>query len=221
MDHNGGVKAAQRDAEPPVAGGPPAKTPIAQGPVAQRPVAQETSAQPSIAQPPIVHPATTHSATTHPPTAQLPTPQPTGGKRSTEHWLVLAAAIATLGLLVAFAIWIEPDPRGFGTHEKLGLPACKMMEWWGIPCPGCGVTTSVDLAARGRFLDSIRNQPFGFVVALLLPAGALWAIVGHFRGRDLYRDLYDLRIGRWGIVLGLLLAAAWVYKIVMVRRGMV
>ena len=130
---------------------------------------------------------------------------------------MLAAALGALLLLVAFAVWIEPDPRGFGTHEKLGLPSCKMMEWWGIPCPGCGVTTSVDLAARRRFLASIRNQPFGFLVAIGLPLGALWAITGHFRGRDLYRDLYSLKMGRWGIWLGAALFAAWLYKIAMVR----
>ena len=59
-------------------------------------------------------------------------------KRSTEHWfLVLSAAATVLGLL-AVAVFLEPDPRGYGTHEKLGFAPCLPMELWEIPCPGCG-----------------------------------------------------------------------------------
>jgi hypothetical protein len=146
-----------------------------------------------------------------------PAPAPVSARRPAEHWLVLAAAVGVLVLLVAFAVWIKPDPRGFGTHERLGLPACGMLAWTGFPCPGCGVTTSVALAARGHFWASIKNQPFGFLVGIALPLVALWAIVGHFRGRNLYRDVSALRPGRWWIGVALFVAASWLYKIAMVR----
>src|SRR5204863_10072293 len=84
------------------------------------------------------------------------------GKRSQEHWLLLVGSLGALVIFVVLALWIRPDPRGFGTHEQLGLPACKMMEWTGIPCPGCGVTTSLALFGRGRFFAALHNQPLGF-----------------------------------------------------------
>jgi hypothetical protein len=137
--------------------------------------------------------------------------------RPWEHWLIFAAGVGGVVVLVVLGLLVEPDPRGFGTHERLGLPSCKPMEWWNIPCPGCGVTTSVSLAAHGRFLASIRNQPFGFLVALAIPLFAAWCLWHALRGRDLNKVLHGVRIGRWGLVLGGLIVAAWLYKLAIVR----
>lgn len=136
--------------------------------------------------------------------------------RTTEHAFVLAAALAAPLLLVGFGLWLAPDSRGYGTHEKLGLPPCVMMKWFHVPCPGCGVTTSVALAAHGRIFDAARTQPFGLFVALAIPAAALWAVAGHLRGRDLYRDLTSIRFGAWAWWLAGGIAAAWAYKIAVV-----
>ncbi len=137
-------------------------------------------------------------------------------RRSAEHGIVLAVFLLAPLLLVAFGAWLRPDPRGYGTHEKLGLPPCVMMEWFHVPCPGCGVTTSVALAAHGRIFDAARTQPFGLFVALAIPAAAVWAVAGHLRGRDLYRDLTSIRFGAWAWWLAGGVAAAWAYKIAVV-----
>jgi hypothetical protein len=50
----------------------------------------------------------------------------------------------------------------------------------------------------------------------MIPAAAVWALVGHFRGRDLYRDLTSVRLGAWTWWLAGGLFAAWVYKVVVV-----
>lgn len=136
--------------------------------------------------------------------------------RSFEHWIVLAGTFLGLALFFALACFVTPDPRGYGTHEKLGLPPCAMMKWLHVPCPGCGVTTSVALAAHARFLDAARTQPFGLVVALAIPLTAIWALAGHFRGRDLYRDLNAVRLGPWVWWLAGALALSWAYKIAIV-----
>ena len=138
-------------------------------------------------------------------------------KRSQEHWILLISAVAALLLLVVLALWIHPDPRGFGTHEQLGLPACRMMEWTGIPCPGCGVTTSVALFAHAQFLASFHNQPFGFLIALAIPLYAAWALASHFRGRDLGGDMQILRIRAFVIAVIAAIALGWLYKIAMVK----
>ena len=138
-------------------------------------------------------------------------------RRSLEHWLLLSVAIAGVAALVVLGFLVEPDPRGFGTHEKLGLPPCRTIQWWGIPCPGCGVTTSVALVAHGRPLDAFLVQPFGLVSVAGVVVIAAWALAGVVRGRDLGEDLRarNLRAAGWTVAAAML--AAWIYKIALVR----
>lgn len=137
--------------------------------------------------------------------------------RSAEHWILLAGSALAFALLVAFALWVEPDPRGFGTHEKLGLPPCAPMELWNVPCPGCGVTTAVALASHGHVVASFTTQPFGCVLALLVPVAFAWALACHARGRDLRDELVRLSRPAWVLSFVGLAAGAWIYKLARVR----
>ena len=142
-----------------------------------------------------------------------PLPPP---RRGLEHASLLALFL--LGGLVplALAFLVEPDPRGHGTHTQLGLPPCGLMTWTGVPCPGCGVTTSASLFLHGRLGDALATQPLGPLVALALPLAAVWALVQHARGRDLARELAHPR-WRPRVALGLLLLLlAWGYKLAVV-----
>ncbi len=140
--------------------------------------------------------------------------EPTTKKRGVEHWFFLAMAGCVVIAFVVLGVFISPDERGFGTHEKLGFPPCAVLEATGIPCPGCGVTTSVSLAANGRFVDSFVNQPFGLFFALASAAYALWAFWTHARGGDLHETVRKFRLGKWALRLGIAMGVAWVYKIV-------
>jgi hypothetical protein len=143
--------------------------------------------------------------------------EPQRPRRSREHALVLAAGLAAPLLLVALGRFLSPDPRGWGTHEQLGFQACLPMRAWGFPCPGCGVTTSIALAAHGRPLAGLRTQPFGSIALAATFGAALWAIAGHARGRDLRAELARVAWRRWGRVLATLALLAWIYKIALVR----
>jgi hypothetical protein len=138
-------------------------------------------------------------------------------QRSREHWLVLACALALPVALFVLGRALQPDPRGWGTHEQLGFRPCSPMSRWNVPCPGCGVTTSIALAARGRVLDGLCTQPFGLVALATALAAATWAFLGHARGRDLYAELPRVRWRRWGSALATLAFLAWVYKLMLVR----
>jgi hypothetical protein len=137
--------------------------------------------------------------------------------RPREHWLVLLAALAAPLGLVALGRLLEPDARGWGTHEQLGFRPCWPMTHWNVPCPGCGVTTALALAARGQPLGSLRTQPFGLVLLGAALATALWALAGQARGRDLHAALPGLPWRRLGSVLGTLALLAWLYKLALAR----
>ena len=75
----------------------------------------------------------------------------------------LAFALLSSAIL-AVAANLTPSASRFGTHMQLGLPACGFLTRTGLPCPSCGLTTSLALAARGRFGDAAFVQPFGFLL---------------------------------------------------------
>lgn len=87
----------------------------------------------------------------------------------------------TLGLIGGFALAasVEPDPRGFGTHQRLGLPPCSFQILFGVSCPSCGSTTSFAHFVRGQWFASLRSNPGAFVLALvaagLVPWGS-WSV---------------------------------------------
>ena len=76
---------------------------------------------------------------------------------------------AVFGLVMAFgavvgAVWL-----------KLGMPvpACRLRELTGVPCPTCGSTRLAEELLRGHVLDAFAANPFVF---LALVAVAVWAV---------------------------------------------
>src|SRR5262245_5512911 len=137
--------------------------------------------------------------------------------RSPDQWGVLLGALALPAALFVLGRMLEPDPRGWGTHEQLGFRPCFPMRVWNFPCPGCGVTTSIALAAHGQPLAALRTQPFGLVVLATALVIAVRALAGHVRGQDLWAELARIEWKRSGKILATLGLLAWCYKIALVR----
>lgn len=124
-----------------------------------------------------------------------------------------AAVGAVCAAVLTLAVWLEPDRRGYGTHEQLCLPPCAFRAHFGIPCPSCGLTTSLALTARLRVVQAAYVHPLGaplfaMVVWTILAAGAtlarrqpLWPFGGDALG--------------WPRLLWIAaaVAAAWLFKI--------
>ena len=115
---------------------------------------------------------------------------------------LLLTGLASVGLsLLITARWLEPDPRGYGTHEQLGLTPCSFHQWTGYGCPACGTTTAWSLTLRGQVRQAISVHLGG----ALLCAGVLVAVPWLF-GSAL--------AGRWlgfrpTLPVVLMTAAAW------------
>ncbi len=96
--------------------------------------------------------------------------------------------------VLALAATLTPDPAGYGTHEQLGFQQCSFIVRHGLPCPTCGLTTSVSAAVHGQFGLAFRAQPFGMILAAAIATLAVagtWELVA---GR---RILHVLRPGLW------------------------
>lgn len=78
-----------------------------------------------------------------------------------------AILIALLPItLLCVAGNLNPDQRGLGTHQQLGLPPCSLRFLVGIRCPACGMTTSWSYFARGNWIASARTNLGGFLLAI-------------------------------------------------------
>ncbi len=130
-------------------------------------------------------------------------------------YLAFAIAIASIGVLLT-AISITPDPSGHSTHVQLGLAPCSFLQRTGIPCAGCGMTTSFAWLVRGHVLNSFITQPFGFVLAVCTAisfwAGLYVAITGKASYRLLKMIPMKFHLFFW---LGFALLG-WVWKIIAV-----
>jgi hypothetical protein len=103
--------------------------------------------------------------------------------KSARWGLVVVGAI--LAGVFALAVWLTPDPRGFGTHQRLGLPPCTMILLFDRPCPGCGMTTSFAHFVRGQFADAVRANPAGLWIAVSCAGLLPWCWASAAAGRYL------------------------------------
>lgn len=117
-------------------------------------------------------------------------------------------------MVLGVAGLLHPDPRGYGTHEQLGLLRCGFKHLTGWPCPTCGMTTAFAWAVRGDLALAWSVQPFAAVLALLTPIVGLVCAGFALANRSL-----SARLGPgfwfwslWVTAAGLL--TAWLSKIV-------
>lgn len=97
----------------------------------------------------------------------------------------LIVAGAGLGVLVLLltASRLVPDPRGFGTHEQLGLTPCSFYRWTGRECPTCGATTAWACVLRGEWSAALRANLAGTLLCLIAIVSVPWLLLSASRGR--------------------------------------
>jgi hypothetical protein len=143
------------------------------------------------------------------------TPEPTGGRLGRSRRALLLSWGLCLAAGFALAASVEPDPRGFGTHQRLGLPPCTFHVLTGLPCPGCGLTTSISHFVRGEFAGSIRANLAGFVLAMACAVQIPWALHAAWTGRPWGAGQYPpgmLVVWTLGVVT-VLAMAQWVVRV--------
>jgi hypothetical protein len=97
--------------------------------------------------------------------------------------LALAGIGIGLVALLLTARGLKPDPRGFGTHEQLGLTPCGFYSWTGWPCPTCGATTAWAYVLRADFAGAMNANLAGTMLCLVAMVGVPWLLMSASLGR--------------------------------------
>ena len=128
--------------------------------------------------------------------------------------LIAAGALAVL----LIAAWLTPDAKGYGTHEQLGMQPCGFYQQFGIPCAGCGMTTSFAYLVHGHPWQSFVNQPFGMILCVGTAAAFWGGLYVATTGRAAYRILNAVPAKFHVIVWPTLAIVAWAWKIALSVR---
>ncbi len=125
--------------------------------------------------------------------------------------LILAGLVGLTLLLLA--VWLQPNPSGFGTHQQLGLPPCTFQFWFDIPCPSCGGTTAFAHFVRGQWGRALRANAASGLFAGLCVIGVPWSGASAWRRR--YLGVRDIVLTLVVILLTLSVVAVtqWVARL--------
>lgn len=115
--------------------------------------------------------------------------------------------------ILILSMKLYPSEEGYGTHRQLGLPACGFLTMTAYPCPSCGITTSFSYFVRGKFLDSLRVQPFGFILFLALLAGVFISIYAALKTIPVSRFFDSVIFEKLQMALLIIFLLSWIYKI--------
>jgi len=144
----------------------------------------------------------------HPEALAVATVVPATSRRATQALVLIVCA----GALAAAAM-LEPDPRGLGTHERVGLPPCSFHLLTGIPCPGCGMTTAFANTVRLRLGAAFMANPFGMLLCAATAALGVFSLACLATGWEAWPQLRRLEhpLFVWGLLT--LLFVSWGFKI--------
>jgi hypothetical protein len=85
----------------------------------------------------------------------------------------IATWLAACGALV-LGRTMHLDRGDIGMQLRLGLPTCSFTERTGLPCPGCGVTTSFALTLHADLASAARVHGAGPLLALICVVVAMY-----------------------------------------------
>jgi hypothetical protein len=137
---------------------------------------------------------------------------------------VLLVAAFGLGGLLGLARSLEPDPRGFGTHEQLGMRSCMFLAATGRLCPTCGMTTAYAWLVRGHLDRSWNSNPAGCLLALSTVPIMAWLAAMAVANRPIGFSSLSKPIGVLLVAAVLLSVASWSIRLIVspaasVQRG--
>lgn len=130
--------------------------------------------------------------------------------KSRAGWFVLFAMPVAVMITAA---WLKPNPLGHSTHTQLGFLPCGFLMMTGLPCPGCGLTTSFAHMIRGQIVGASAANPFGVLLFLVSFTTIGVAAVGFVRGLPVLATLERLHFDKWALLLAVTSMLVWVTRV--------
>jgi hypothetical protein len=121
-------------------------------------------------------------------------------------WLAFGGVL--IGLLLT-AAQLQPDSRGLGTHQQLGLPPCTFQVLFGTRCPACGMTTSWAHFTHGHVVAALEANVGGTMLALLALVFGPTLVASAIRGRWIGWELSEWTIAVASITVLLVVFVEW------------
>ncbi|MBO7428910.1 MAG: DUF2752 domain-containing protein [Paludibacteraceae bacterium] len=118
----------------------------------------------------------------------------------------------SVALLLAAYVWLAFN---MSLGEGEGFIVCPFRRLTTLPCPGCGLTTSILLMLRGEFVSAVSLNP---MVLLALPILVISPFLLLLKADKCYElwcgfETY-LSKGKWGWMLFLIIVVNWIYLII-------
>lgn len=144
--------------------------------------------------------------------AAAPPPVPaSGGASRARHWEMLWISIVVI--LLALVLRTDGQRVALPGLPRLPLPeVCGSRAWFGVSCPGCGLTRSFVFLAHGRWSEAWQMHRLGWLLALMTAVQIPYRLWCLKRGNLLTRRQGS--IVAWVLIAALL--ANWVLEMLAV-----
>jgi len=123
-----------------------------------------------------------------------------------------------LGLSFAGYAWLIFSAFVAFTQISPGLSVCLIKNVTGIPCPSCGMTSSIWALFSGNLVSSIYFNPLGPIMSILIKLFPVWIISDLLQGRDGFYSFYkrvELALQRRAIAIPftLIITVVWAWNV--------
>ena len=134
-------------------------------------------------------------------------------RRSRQETHLVYLILCSLALVVAFCLQNEPHERvALRGYPNLKLPpSCLTREYFGFPCPGCGLTRSFVALAHGDFRQSWAMHRLGCLLAAVFVVQIPYRIyclrhLDTFELKSRWADYFS-----WSLIAGLI--GNWIFNV--------
>ncbi len=119
------------------------------------------------------------------------------------HIELLAGTLVVIALAAVCTVGADGGVRVLGCPGLKLPPLCGSRVFFGVDCPGCGLTRSFVLLAHGRWAEAIAAHRIGWLLALGLLAQVPYRLAALFSRRAFPLGIWTPRIFGWLLIVAL------------------
>ncbi|MBR4813919.1 MAG: DUF2752 domain-containing protein [Paludibacteraceae bacterium] len=115
-------------------------------------------------------------------------------------------------MLLAAYVWLAINMM---LEEGEGFIVCPFRRLTSMPCPGCGLTTSILLMLHGEFATAVSLNPMVLLAVPVLVGSPILLLLKADKCFELWCRFEDyITKGKWGWLIFLIIAINWIYLII-------